>query len=708
VLRLDVDTSTDSVLERSDRLWQFYQESQRLFGGDEIVVVALEAERPYAPAALREIVALTRALEGIEGVRRVDSLASVPLIRAAPDGSLDLGAPLAAGVPATPAESAALARELRADRIAPRAFVSEDGRVLSANVVLERSDRVAFEDVVAAVSERTRGHRVWISGVPVFRTETNVWTRREVAFFVPLTVLVVGLILYLAFGSLRAVWIPLGTSAFGSWLVLAALGAAGTPLNVFTMILPSVMLALGCAYVMHLLTAAGDAESEAALGEALLVPALPIALSGLTTAIGFVAISLVRIDAVRFVGGFGALGVLAVLAAALSLAPAALATWPLPERRPVFTLWIRDVVRPALMGWVVGSPRRIAGVWLAALAAFGLGTARLDVVTDVTVWFPRGTPVRDAYETIRERLSGISPMNVVVQSEKGGSVATPEAFAAIDGLTAHLQALPAVGKALSYADPLRQLHAGFAGDPAAPLPDSEAMIEQYLLLLESVEQLEDLVSDDRAAANVLLRVDDNGSTSLLEVARAADAWWAEHGPPGLRAQTTGIMFEFARAEHEIALGQLRGLAFAFAAIGAVLLAVFRRPSLALTTLLSNAIPLAIVFGVLGFAGIPLDAGTVLVGSLALGIAVDDGVHVASVFHERQHAGEPPKIALDQTFARVLPAAVFTPVAVAGGFSALAFSQFTFIRHLGGLTAAVMGLCLLANTTLLPALLLVRR
>ena len=108
------------------------------------------------------------------------------------------------------------------------------------------------------------------------------------------------------------------------------------------------------------------------------------------------------------------------------------------------------------------------------------------------------------------------------------------------------------------------------------------------------------------------------------------------------------------------------------------------------------------------AGIPLDAGTVLVGSLALGIAVDDGVHVVSVFHEHEQAGESPKNALDQTFRRVLPAVVFTSVAVAGGFSALAFSQFTFIRHLGALTAAVMGLCLLANATLLPTLLLARR
>jgi hypothetical protein len=708
VLGLEIDTSTDSVLERSDRSWHFYQESQRTFGGDEIIVVALEADVPLAPSALREIAAITDALEDIEGVRRVDSLATVPLIRATPDGSLDLGAALAGGVPETAPEVAALARELRADRIAPRAFVSEDGRVLSANVVLERTDRVVFEAVVAAVRERTEGRRVWISGVPVFRTETNVWTRREVGFFVPLTVLVVGLVLYLTFGSLRAVWIPLGTSAFGSWFVLAALGATGVPLNILTMILPSVMLALGCAYVMHLLTAAVGAEDEAALRGALIPRALPIALSGLTTTIGFVAISLVRIDAVRFVGGFGAFGVLAVLAASLTLAPAALARWRLPARSSVLTRWTQERLRPALMASVSGAPRRIFGAWFVAFALFAAGVARLDVVTDVTVWFPPGTPVRDSYEEIRARLSGISPMNVVVQAVNGASVATPEAFAAIDGLAAHLEALPAVGKALSYADPLRQLHEGFAGDPAAKLPDSEAMIEQYLLLLESVEQLEDLVTDDRRTANVLLRVDDNGSTSLLDVARAAAAWWGEHGPPGFRVQTTGIMFEFARAEHEIAMGQLRGLGFAIVAIGVVLLAFFRRPSLALKVLFPNAIPVVIVFGVMGFAGIPLDAGTVLVGSLAIGIAVDDAVHIVSEFHEAEEVGEPPEAALDRTFRRVLPAVVFTSVAVAGGFSVLVFSQFTFIRHLGSLTAGVMVLCLLANATLLPILLLARR
>jgi predicted RND superfamily exporter protein len=704
VLALRIDTSTDSVLETTDRLWQFYQESQEAFGGDELIVVALEAESPLDPAALETIRTLTAALERIDGVRRVDSIATVPLIRSTPDGAMDLRAALARGVPDSDEAVQALRTELAADRIAPRAFVSEDGRVLSANVVLERADRLVFEHVVGSVRAATRGLPVWISGVPVFRTETNVWTRTEVATFVPLTVLVVGALLYLAFGSIRAVVIPLGTSAFGAWFVVAALGLTGSPLNVFTMILPSVMLALGCAYVMHLLTASGERDADTSLEAALVEPALPIALSGLTTAIGFVAISAVRIDAVRSVGGYGALGVLVVLAATLSLAPAALRMWPLPDRRSGLVDRIQGWLRPRLLEWIDRREAVIKFAWAAGVAVFALGVARLDVVTDVTVWFPHGTPVRDDYESIRQRLSGISPMNVVISAGAGRTVDTPEALAAIDGLTAHLATLPAVGKALSYADPVRQLYSGFQGEREAGLPATRAEIAQLLLLLESVEQLEDLVTDDRSGANVLLRVDDNGSTSLLEVADAAESWWARHGPPGLEARSTGIMFEFARAEHEIAIGQLRGLAFALAAIAAVLWAVFRRPGRALKALLPNAIPVVLVFGFMGFAGIPLDAGTVLVGSLALGIAVDDAVHLVSVYHAHEAAGDPPKAVLDRTFERVLPAVVLTSLVVAGGFSALVLSQFTFIRHLGALTAGVMALCLLANVTLLPVLL----
>ena len=186
----------------------------------------------------------------------------------------------------------------------------------------------------------------------------------------------------------------------------------------------------------------------------------------------------------------------------------------------------------ALVGFVARHRRAVLATWAALIALLALGLPRLSVETDATRWFPRGSEVRDSYEAIRARLSGISPMNVVIAPRDGSSLATPTAIAAIDRLAAELASRPDVGKVLSIADPLRQIHAAFAGVADAGLPQDPALIEQYLLLLSSVDRISDVLRADRASANVLLRVDDNRSNHLLDVARSAEEWWRAHGPPG--------------------------------------------------------------------------------------------------------------------------------------------------------------------------------
>jgi len=181
-------------------------------------------------------------------------------------------------------------------------------------------------------------------------------------------------------------------------------------------------------------------------------------------------------------------------------------------------------------------------------------------------------------------------------------------------------------------------------------------------------------------------------------------WWHENGVPGFQARTTGIMYEFARAEDEIALGQLRGLIFALAAIALTLLLALRRLDLVSIALVPNAIPVVMVFGFMGMAGVALDAGTVIVGSLALGIAVDDTMHLVAAFHDRLRTGLDVPAALDGAIRRVAHPMALTTITVGLGFSLLGFSQFTFTRNLGLLVAGTMAVCLLADLILLPALL----
>ena len=165
------------------------------------------------------------------------------------------------------------------------------------------------------------------------------------------------------------------------------------------------------------------------------------------------------------------------------------------------------------------------------------------------------------------------------------------------------------------------------------------------------------------------------------------------------------MFEFARAEDEIAMGQIRGLAASLLVVGALAFVIFRALRVAAVAILPDAVPLVLTFGFMGLAGIPLDAATVVVGCLALGIAVDDTIHLLAGFTEHPRHREDPRAALEDTFRRVLPPMLLTTLAIAIGFGVLGLSGFALTRNFGLLTAASVLVALLTNLTLLPALLL---
>jgi predicted RND superfamily exporter protein len=701
VARVEFETTGESLLDKSDPAWAYYQDSVDRFGGDKIIVLAVEGKRPFDPEALALIGDWTAAAERLPGVRRVDSLYTFPIVRGAPDGSLRLDPAL------TRSDSSASPDELQEllsrDRIAFRTLLSPDGRVLAVNVLLERMESEREAELVRSL-EKLMGGRGWISGVPIYETHIGPRTRSEILAFVPLTVLLIGVVLFGFFRSAVAVLIPLLTSGVGTWVVIGMMGALHEPITITGMLLPSVLLALGCAYVMHILVAARWVTTAEELVGRVCRVAPAIAVSGLTTAIGFLAIATVRIDAIRSLGAYGGLGVLVVLGAALTGAPAALRLWPLRHGGGV-TGFLETRGATWLAGFDFRRRRTILVAWAILTGVTAVGLSWVAVETDAVLWWPKGTRVRDSYEAIRERLSGISPVNIVIESREGRSVVAPDVLAAISRFGDYLNGLQHVGKAVTVADPLRQLNGGFSGDETDPLPTESALIAQYLLLLESVEHLRDVVADDHQSANVVLRVDNNGSEHLLEVANEAEAWWRREGPAGFAVRPTGIMYEFARSEDEIAWGQIRGLTLAFAAVALVLLLVFGVPKVAGTVMLPNVAPLIVIYGIMGWLAFPLDAGTVCLGSLALGIAVDDSIHIAATYLSLLKQSEPGLKLLEGTFSQVLPAVVMTSIAIGIGFAILGFSEFTLTRNLGLIIAFLVAICLAADATLLPALLL---
>ncbi|MEE3330715.1 MAG: MMPL family transporter [Myxococcota bacterium] len=698
---LRIDTSTSSFLDRTGPQWAAYQRSLEEYQGDEFIVVAVESpsDAPWDPGTIADVIRLSRKLERIDSVRRVDSIATVPLIRLE-GGDVALNSVVDEDLPASDEGWQQLIERWKNDRIWRHSLISEDGRTFALNLLLDEridADRAA---TVEAVRRAAAGLPTRITGVPVFRTAVNEQTRSEMLIFAPLTVLLLGLVVALFVPSAAGVLAPLLVGGVAAGSALGVMGALGVSVSLSTAILPSTLLALGSAYAMHMVTAPPG-----------LYPSLarPIALSGLTTAIGFIAMATTRVEAIRELATYGALGVFIATLASLTLAPAILSLAPVGEGRGKLNDWLRQGLRRWLVGLLVRRRAALFAVWGAALIAAAVGIARLQIATDIILWFPHGSEIRDDYEAIRDRLSGITPVNILIESKgnSGEVVTEPRVLAAIDRLSEELEQLPLVGKSLSVADPLRLVHSAFSGDELDRLPSSRSEIEQYLVLLGGVDRIDDLLSFDYSHANILLRIDDNSSREIVELGSWVEDWWSRNGVPSHRVTTTGIMYEFGRSEEAIAYGQIRGLALASAVIALILFAVLRSPWVAFSSLVANLVPLAVGFGALGLAGVTLDAATVCLGSMALGIAVDDTIHVATTYREGREGGRSRQEALVSTLERVLPALVLTTLAICVGFLVLAGSGFTLIRNVGLVTPFLVSLCLLADLTLLPLLLLRR-
>jgi predicted RND superfamily exporter protein len=457
---------------------------------------------------------------------------------------------------------------------------------------------------------------------------------------------------------------------------------------------------------MHFLNAAAGLRSREALSEALGPVAGPVVLSGVTTALGFLAMATNEIALIRDLATYGAFGVAVVTIATVTLAPAILSIWPAPDAsRAGIPRFLTASVSPRLVELARSRGRLAVVAWMIVGFAAIVGLSQLRVSSDVIRWFPEDGELRTSYSKIRDRLSGITPVNILISAAEGDRVSTPQMVSVISAFSRDLSEHPLVGRSLSIAEPLREVHEEMAGPDASTIRLSQALIDQYLLLLEGVEQIDDVLTRDRASANILIRLNENSSDSIMAVANWSEDWWDRHGPPGTSISVTGIMYEFGRAQDAISWGGLVGLGLALTAIAAAISLAFRNVFLSVAALIANVLPVACVLGIVGWLGVPLDAATVCVASLSLGIAVDDTVHVVSEFERDWSSGAGD--VLESSLGRVLPALVLTTVAILIGFGVLAASEIALVRNLGFMMSASVALCLAADVTLLPAILAMR-
>lgn len=727
-LRLEIDPSMSSVLPDDDPARDYYDSIRDVFGNDETLLLAVHHPRSiFEPEVLAALQRTSEALESLDGIREVMSLAATDNIRSV-DGNIVV-APLFEDAPSDLGGAERVRRELYANPVLARSLVSEDGRTTAIVGYIDDISELevmssAIDQQALEIARREFGPEVeiWLSGGAHIKAETQRILYRDLVTIMPSILVLLMLIAFVSFRTVFGVLVPLLTLGLAILWTLGLASLLFHELNLVTISAPAILLGIGFAYAVHILTSYYEVIGERASGvlreathsstEALRRIGLATFLTALTTGVGFLSIALSPIRAIREFGLLCAIGVACLLVTNWTLAPALLRLMPERLRRRNARSQSEggrdfsdrlDRALQKLGQFDVEYRRGIlgAGALLAFLSVVAMPW--ITISTDVLDNFPEELPIRQAITSINEQLGGADQIYVVLEGEVPNTFQEPDALRQIVQLQSWLETQPEVGGTSSIADYVKLLNRAFNDDEEAfyTIPDSQPLVSQ-LLLIGANDDLARLADSEFRIARIPVRVNvfDSG-----DVARFADRVEArlERFPPGIEGRLTGLSVLVARTNDEIAYGQVTSLVSAFVIIWLILSMLFTSPWTGFLAMIPNLIPVLIYFGALGWTGTSLNVVTGLVACLVLGIAVDDTLHFLTRFNAIAREQADSLAGVRQALMEVGRAVTYTSTALCAGFFVLTASTLQQQVEFGALATFTLAVAWLADVTFTPAL-----
>jgi predicted RND superfamily exporter protein len=727
-LTIDVDPASEPLINPFDPGIPIYRQAVRDFGNDDVYVIAMETRDTFARENLASLHRLTHQLRALHGVATVQSLARVLSVRHDPVRDMVILQNFMDRVPDDADAIAALRRRALADPLYRKTLISGDGSAAAINLSFRPMTDADFielrldENIGALLEQESReGRRFYVAGRPHVRAQAYHIMVRDLVRLIPVGVVAAALTMWFMTGSLFGVLIPLASCLMSTLWVFGAMATLGMNVNLITLVLGSMMICIGSVYGVHVyarfeIFVAEERDGKAAALACLRYARTPVVMAGLTTCIGFAALLLADIPATNELGWFSILGVSSVTLLSLTFVPSAMSlvptrlSLPRPSKGTRLSRWFsKRIARllgalerlaverngPVLVGWAVAS------------TAAALAIQFIVIDTDVITFFKQSSRVRTDFAQVNRLITGAVPIYVVVSGPGEGSFREPENLRMIQDLQTSLEALPGVSQVLSSVDFVRLANRAIQGGDAIHdrIPETRAAVAEATFLLPK-SQLRRFSTSNHSRVNLIVRTGRAGSAAIRALEADIKATLRDAKlPVEFDSYVTGNATLLNRSADGIARNQATQVGFAALAIFVLICLVFRSLRVGLIAMAPNIAPVLIFFGVLGSGIAPLSLPTSLIGSIALGIAIDDTMHFLVAYQAQKALGLRPPQAAQHCIRSVGRPIVLTSIMLVVGFLMILISGFATLQEFGYLTAFTMTLCLASDLILLPALLI---
>ncbi len=715
------------LLPKNDSAYVQYERLLERFSEDgNVIVLGVEDRRLYDLRHFQAWWQLGQDLKEQPGVDSVFSEAHLyELVR---NDSLKRFQ-LASVVPGMPTTQAGVDSIIRKVRALPfyHGLLYNDTSGTSLMMVFVNAERFNSErrgDMVELierrVSEFERDHfEVRRSGLPYIRTVVTELTKRELRMFVGLMVLVVALLLQLFFRSWRVVFVSITVVAVGVVWAMGSIGLLGYRLTSVMAIIPPLIIVIGIPNCIFLINKfhheyAHHRNRVKALTRVVYRVGKASFMTNATTAVGFATFVLTYSDVLKQFGLIASVNIMVVFVLSLVLVPILFSFQGDPTDRHLAHLDRRWVDRSTeRLVHIVQYQRPMVYAVTAVVVVVGLiGISRLRNEAHVVDDLPSDARIMQDLRFFESRFNGVMPLEVMVDTRRKGQVLKDVNLKRIGQLQDSLSTHPELSRSLSIVDAVKFTRQAFYGGDPARYDLLRGNEKTFILpYLESAQDKGDLargfIDEERRSTRITVQVADVGTARMdVLMDRLRSQVDSIFDPGKYDVVLTGTSVVFLEGSKYMVSNLLISLAMAVVLISALMALLFNSFRMVLVSLVPNLVPLITTAGLMGYLGVAIKPSTLLVFSIAFGIAVDDAIHYLSKYRmELKATNHNIKRSVLLALREAGVSMMYTSIVLFMGFSLFMFSEFGGTQALGLLVSFTLLVAMFTNLIILPSLLL---
>lgn len=719
------------MLPLNDSAYIKYDRFKKTFGEDgSVMVLGVQSDKLLQRDFFNDWLKLNEEIQQIEGIKQVLSIGKLVELSKDTLAQKFSAKPIASWPVATQAGMDSITLKLANLPFYKNLIYNPDKKatlmaITFTDSVLNSSDRIGVIGTIVAQSQAfslKHDTKIHYSGLPYIRTVISDKVSQEFALFIVLSIAVAALILFLFFRSFSAVFFPLLVVLIGVVWSLGTLVMFGYDITLLTGLIPPLIVVIGIPNSILLINKYHNeyirhGDQQRALKTVIERIAITTFIANLTTAIGFGVLYFTNSELLMQFGMVAAINVMATWLLSLCLIPIIFSFLPPPQ-----TKHTRHLESPALSkfllkidqlahhrrNWIYGST-----IVLLLIASLGISMIRVNgyVVDDL----PKKDPVYQDMNFFSQNFKGVLPLEVSVDTKRKNGVISLSVINKIDRLQNLMTQHPEFSRAVSLVEVLKFSSQAFYGGDTAFYRIPNEMEKNFILSYAansagkntSNSLMKNFIDSNRQVTRVSFQMADVGSERMNELIKEIEPEIDSiFNPERYDVELTGSSIIFVKGTNYLVKNLRDSLILAVALIALLMWILFRGGRMILISLIPNIIPLVLTAGIMGFSGIPLKPSTILIFSIAFGIASDQTIYFLTRYRQelRTTKWTISQIVTD-TIKETGMSMIYVAMILFFGFGIFAASTFGGTVALGILLSITLLLAMISNLTLLPALLL---